>query len=264
MERMHSTPSAETGSGKDLADTLYQSELKTAKTVGDVRQKLGALVDKVGSDGEAGKRMTEIRASVDKAAEGGAHDNVQLEDQVGGSDSVLGMNKLGTKESLMRRDQLNPEQVVQQTRFTADTLLHENSDEVGHAGQDAKAAATITIIDEEGVHDATTMFEGDVVEGVAGKLGQRREGLPAKTYIEGADAVSRIGRETVRSYTAKGGANVGNHLQTEVWRRNQGIEIGEMLRQGAAVGMTEAQVYKAARELGKLPNASEQPAALAA
>lgn len=265
MELTPDTSSApEMRNGRDLADRWYQDELKTAKTVGEVRGRLGKLVGTVGSDGEAGKRMTEIKASVDKASDGGAHDNVELQDQVGGSDSVLGMNKLGTKNSLMRRDQLNPKQVVERTRYTADTLLHENSEEVGHAGQDAAAAATITIVDQDGLHDATTVFEGDVVEGVAGKLGQRRENLPQKTYIEGADAVARIGRDKVRSYTAKGGANVGKHLQTEVWRQNLGITFDEMLRQGTAVGMSEDQVYKAARELGKLPKESETPVALAA
>lgn len=265
MERTPDTSSApEIRNGKELADSLYRAELAAAQTVGQARSKLEALISKVGTDGEVGKRMTAIKTSVDTAAEGGEHDNVQLQDQVGGSATILGMNKLGTKDSLMRRDQLDPAQVVAQTRYTADTLLHENDDDVGHAGQDAAAADTITIVDEDGLHDATTVFEGDVVEGVAGKLGQRRENLPQQTYLEGADAVRKIGRDTVRSYTAKGGANVGKHLQTEVWRRNQGIEIGEMLEQGAAVGMTETQVLKAAKELGKLPEEQRTPQTLAA
>ena len=265
MERIDTTAPAEIRSGKDVADTLYHSELKTAKTVGDVRRRLDALVATVGSDGEAGERMTQIKASVDKASDGGTHDSVKLEDQVAGSNSVLGMNKLGTKDSLMRRDQLGAKQVTERTRYTMDTVLHEDSEEVGHAGQDPKAIPTLTVIDEHGqLKDATTVVEGNVVANVSARLGARREGLPQQTYVEGADLVEKLGRERVDSYVRKGGANVGNHLQTEVWRQNQGIEIGEMLRQGAAVGMTQEQVLRAAREIGKLPQASETPTVLAA
>lgn len=252
MERITSTPSApQITNGTELADALYERELVTAKTVGDVRQQTAKLVTQLGTDGEAGQRMEEIHASVNTVAgDGGAHDGIKLEDDLGSG--VLGMNRLGTNDSLMRRDQMDPVHIVDRTRYVLDTALHEHSQELGHAGQDPSAAATLEVIDENGRHhDAMTVIEGNVVENVSGHIGQRREGLPQETYLEGADLVRDLGRDTVDSYVRQGGANVGNHLQVEVWRKGD-AQIDQMLEEGAAVGMTEAQVHKAAEKLGRM------------
>lgn len=254
-----SSPALEILNGREIADHLYESELQSAKTIGDVRGKLDTLMQTVGANGDAGRRLTEIKTSVDHASEGGKHDDLQLKDDLGSG--VLGMNKIGTRESVMRRDQFSPDQVVNTTRHTLDTVLHEHSEELGHAGQDSRAAATLTVIDASGqMRDSTTVIEGNVVANVSARLGGRREGLPQETYLEGADLVDGLGRETVDSYVRKGGANVGKHLQEEVWRQNTGIELDEMLAQGAAVGMTEDQVIRVAREQGKLPKDSLTPA----
>lgn len=249
MEKFNATPSAE--NQKETADMLIERELADAKTIGDARRSMQELMQKVGTDGEVGERLQEVVRSVDKASEFGAHDNVQLEDDLGGG--VLGQNKLGSKESVMRRDQLHPEQIVENTRYTMDTILHENSDELGHAGQDRNSLPTITVIDKTGkMHDSTTILEGNVVANVSARLGERREGLPQETYIEGADLVEEIGRQTVDDYVRKGGAHVGEHLQTEVWKTQPSITFAEMQQQGAALGMTEEQVKNAAEEQGKL------------
>lgn len=252
MERLHDTPPAQETvlSGKDLADTLYRQELETAATIGDVREKMDNLLNEVGTDGKAGERMSEIKDGLEEAT-GNGNDNVKLEQDLGSG--VLGQNKVGTKESVMRMDQLDPEQVTAEARYTLDTVLHENSEALGHAGQDPSAAATVEVIDAAGKHhDAVTVFEGNVVENVASELGKRREGLPQETYLDGADLVKDLGRGTVDSYVRKGGANVGKHLQEEVWRQQGGkIDVETMLEQGAAVGMSREQVLRAAREQGK-------------
>lgn len=257
MERTPTTSSAETPiNGVELADSLYEQQLQHANTVGDVRSRIGTLMKEVGSEGEMGARLKEIQTAVDEATGKGAHDSVKLQDDLGGG--VLGQNKVGTKESEMRVDQLSPEHVTANTRYTLDTVLHEDSEELGHAGQDPSAAATVEVIDAQGKHhDATTLFEGNVVENVSSKLGQRREGLPQETYLEGADLVQDIGRQKVDSYIRKGGANVGNHLQAEVWKTQPTLTLQQMMEQGQAVGMSSDQVLKAAQEQGRLPKGAE-------
>ncbi len=258
MERTPTTSLAETSvDGMELVDTLYQAQLEEANTVGDVRASIGRLMQEVGTTGEAGTRLKELQASVDEATGNGSHDSVKLADDLGGG--VLGQNKVGTKESEMRMDQLSPEHVTENTRYTLDTVLHEDSTELGHAGQDPTAQATVEVIDATGKHhDATTVFEGNVVENVSAELGQRREGLPQETYIEGADLVSDIGRETVDSYVRQGGANVGKHLQAEVWKTQPTLTLQAMMEQGQAVGMSADQIVKVAQEQGRLPKGAEK------
>lgn len=249
--------------GAKIADTLYEHKLAEAKTIGDVRRDVQSLLSEVGSEGKIGERMQQISASIDQATESDGHDDVAIADDLGSG--VLGQNKLGAKESVMRRDQLDPAHITTNTRNTMDTVLHENSEDVGHAGQDPNAVGTLSIIDARGKrHDPRTVIEGEVVSGVSHQLGRRRAGLPKQTYLEGADLVEEIGAERVRSYVRKGGANVGNHLQQEVWRKQPGISFDEMMAQGSAVGMSEDQIRKAAEEQGKLPEGREAGVALAA
>ncbi len=249
--------------GAEIADTLYEHKLAEAKTIGDVRREVQGLLNEVGSEGKIGERMQQISSSVDQATESGAHDDIAIAADLGSG--VLGQNKLGVKESVLRRDQLDPDRITAHTRETMDTVLHENSESLGHAGQDPNAVGTLSIIDARGKrHDPRTVIEGEVVSGVSHQLGRRRAGLPRRTYLEGADLVEEIGSERVRSYVRKGGANVGSHLQQEVWRKQPGISFDEMMAQGSAVGMTEAQIRRAAEEQGKLPEGQEAGVALAA
>ncbi len=263
MENTPSTSSAlEELGGAEIADSLYERKLKEAKTIGDVRSELHSLLSEVGSDGAIGERMQKIAESVDHATESGAHDNIAVADDLG--PNVLGLNKMGSDESMLRRDQLGSDQIINHTDETKDTVLHENSPDVGHRGQDPNAVSTLAVIDETGkMHSPTTVIEGDVVSGVSQHLGKRREGLPEKTYLEGADLVEKIGAGTVKSYVRKGGANVGNHLQTEIWRMQPSITLEQMRAQGAAVGMSEAQILEVAKEQGKMPKEEEVPVALA-
>lgn len=264
MEKFNTTPSAENQlSGRELADTLYQQQLQEADTIGEARGHIRNLLREVGTDGEAGQRMQEISRSVDKASEGGTHDNISLKDDLGGG--VLGNNLVGTNDSNMRRDQLNPEQITTDTHDTMDTILHENSVELGHAGQDPNAISTISVIDRTGkIHGSTTILEGNVVSKVSARLGQRREGLPQEVYLEGADLVEDIGSQTVDSYVRKGGANIGKHLQTEIWKTQAGITFDEMQAQGVAVGMSSEAIRKAAEAQGKLPKGQEALVGVAA
>ncbi len=249
--------------GAEIADTLYEHKLAEAKTVGDVRRDVHSLLSQVGSEGEIGERMKKISESVDQATESGAHDNIAVQDNLGSG--VLGQNKLGSKESVLRRDQLNPDQITANTRDTLDTVLHEDSEVVGHAGQDPKAVGTLAVIDAKGkFHGPTTVVEGDVVSGVSHQLGRRRAGLPRKTYLEGADLVEEIGAEKVRSYTRKGGANVGKNLQEEIWRMQPSITLDQMRAQASAIGMSEEAVQRIAEEQGKLPQEQEAQVVLAA
>lgn len=257
MERTPTTSSAETIDGKELADTLYQEQLDQANTVGDIRSRLGVLMQHVGTDGEASARLKELESSVDEATGDGDHDAVKLADDLG--EGVLGQNKVGTKESEMRMDQLSPEQVTADTRYTLDTVLHEDSEQLGHAGQDPAAVATVEVIDAKGKHhDATTAFEGNVVANVSAKLGQRRAGLPQETYQEGADLVEDVGLDKVDSYIRKGGANVGKHLQTEVWKTQPTLTLQDMMEQGQAIGMSSDQIMKAAVEQRRVPKGAEK------
>lgn len=231
-----------------MADALYRRELETAATIGDIRSKMDALLHQV-ADAEARQRMAKIKKSLEKAT-GKGNGNVQLKNDLGSG--VLGQNKVGTRESAMRRDQLDPKKITTQVRDTLDTVLHENSNRLGHAGQDPSAAATVQVIDEKSnLYDARTVFEGNVVANVSAELGARRAGLPQETYLEGADLVEGIGRDRVDSYVRKGGRNVGRHLQEEVWRMQTDLSVDDMLQQGAAVGMSQEQVLRAAREQGK-------------
>ncbi len=263
MENNRTSSALEELGGAEIADTLYEHTLSEAKTIGDVRRDVRSLLGEVGSEGKIGKRMQQISASLDQATESGGHDDVEIADDLGSG--VLGRNKLGVRESVLRRDQLHPAQITARTRETMDTVLHENSENLGHAGQDPNAVGTLAVIDAKGkFHGPTTLIEGDVVSGVSKHLGGRRAGLPKQTYLEGADLVEEIGAERVRSYVRKGGANVGNHLQQEVWRKQPGISFDEMMAQGSAVGMSEDQIRRAAEEQGKLPEVQEAGVALAA
>lgn len=256
------SPALDELGGAEIADSLYERKLAEANTIGDVRRDLQNLLSEVGSEGAVGGRMQEIAESVDHATESGAHDNIAVEDDLG--PNVLGLNKMGSKESMLRRDQLSSGQITERTDETKDTILHENSDEVGHAGQDPSAVSKLGVVTEDGkIHSPTTIIEGDVVSGVSQHLGQRREGLPEETYLEGADLVEEIGADKVKSYVRKGGANVGKNLQTEIWRMQPSITLEQMRAQGAAVGMSEADVLAIAKEQGKVPEGQEVPVALA-
>jgi len=250
MERTPSTPSAEElpASGAEHADTLYRTHLETARTLGEVRADLDRILLHVGDDAAAHERVKEIEQAVDSVSEGGVHDGVQLDGDLG--EGVLGTNNLGTRESHLRRDQLDPDAVIEDTRDKLDTVLHEDSEEDGHAGQDPRARVAIIGMDGK-PREETVVFEGNVVANVSRRLGQRREGLPEETYLEGVRLVQDIGPETVDSYVRKDGANVGKPLQIEVWRKRPSITVQEMLEQGRAVGMSEREVLAAARVLGK-------------
>lgn len=249
--------------GAEIADTLYEHKLAEAKTIGDVRRDVKSLLSEVGSEGKVGARMKQISESVDQATESGAHDTVAVTDDLGAG--VLGQNKLGSKESVLRRDQLNPDQIVENTRDTMDTVLHEDSESLGHAGQDPSALGTITVVDEHGkMHGPTTILEGNVVSRVSSHVGKRREGLPQETYLEGADLVEKIGAGKVDSYVRKGGANVGKHLQEEIWRMQPSITLDQMRAQASAIGMSEETVKRIAQEQGKLPKGQEAGVVLAA
>lgn len=265
---MHRTPDTSSAldthiTGDQLADRFYLRQLEGEATIGDIRSQLGALLHDVQHDEEATKRMGQIKKGVDEVAGGGSHDGVSLKDDLGAN--VLGQNRLGTKASVLRRDQMNPDDVINHTKYSIDTVLHENSEKLGHAGQDPAAAYTIAVVDESGkFHGAVTGFEGNVVANVSAHLGEQREGLPEEVYQEGVDLVKTMGRETVDSYMRKGGANVGKHLQVEMWRTQPGITFERMLEQGAAVGMSEEQIVEAATELGKVPNLSPVALSLSA
>jgi len=252
MERTPFTSSAELpSSGAEKADALYRTYLETAKTIGDVRKDLDRILDHVSQDAQAHERMKEIRDAVETVSEGGVHDHVALESDLG--EGVLGQNKPGTQESVMRRDQMDPDAVVEHTRFTVDTVLHEDSEEEGHAGQDPNAR--VAVIGSDGKpHKEETVFEGNVVDKVSVRLGEEREGLPEETYLQGMRLVREIGSDTVDSYVRKGGANVGKPLQVEIWRKQPSITVQEMLSQGRAVGMSSDEVLAAARSLGKKQN----------
>lgn len=260
MQEHTTTPSAilEHISGRDQVDAFYQLELKEAKTIEDLRNRMEGIVTKVGTDGEMGERATELTRGLEEATQGD-HGSIKLEDDLGAN--VLGRNKLGTDDSEMRRDQLDPEAVTVNARYTLDTVLHENDTDLGHAGQDPSAASNLRVIDADGTElDAETIFEGNVVSNVSEELGQRREGLPEETYAEGADFVEEIGSDTVDEYVRQGGAHVGEHLQLEVWRANPGISLEQMWSQGMQVGMSHDEIIAAAEKLGKIHTASAQPA----
>ncbi len=250
MERTPSTPSAEElpASGAEHADKLYRTYLQTARTLGEVRGDLDRILLHVGDDAAAHERVKEIEQAVDSVSEGGVHDNVALEGDLGAD--IVGRNELGTHQSAIRRDQLDPDTIVEETREVFDTVLHEDSEALGHAGQDPNARVAVIGKDGE-LHKEAVVIEGDVVTNVSRRLGQQRDGLPEKTYLEGARHVQDIGAETVSGYVRKGGANVGKPLQVEVWRQQPSITLQEMLEQGRAVGMSEREVLAAARALGK-------------
>lgn len=253
MERTKFTSSADLQDGEKLVDSLYMQKLATAKTVDDVRSEMQEVMQVTGTDGDIGKRAQELSQGLDKSTAGG-HGGIQLKEDLGSG--VLGQNKLGSNDSVVRKDQFTPEAITEKSRYTLDTVLHENDKEVGHAGQDPTAVATLAVIDKnKKLHEAVTTIEGNVVSNVSEKIGQRREGLPKETYLEGADLVESIGNDKVDTYVRKGGANVGKFLQTEMWRMRPEIQFEEMKAEGAAVGMNEEQIRAAAKELGKeIPN----------
>lgn len=236
-------------SWKDLADGIYNRELETAPTIGAARLNLQRLLEKYGEEHEIGQRLSDIDEGLGRVAEGG-NEGIRLKDDLGAG--VLGQNRVGTKESDMRRDQLSAEQVVQHTREVVDTALHENSEEVGHAGQDSTARVDII---KDGKHvQSTVLFEGNVVTKVSRKLGGRREGLPQQTYGEGADLVQELGVDTVDKYMRKGREKVGEALQVEVWKKQKGnLTYEQLLEEGAQVGMSSEEVQRAAQELDIQP-----------
>lgn len=246
MEHITQTSSAEVN-GEQLADALFQSKLAAAQTIGDVRTDLNDLMTSLGSEGEIGERLGELKASVDEVSQGGAHDSIALQDDLGAG--VLGQNLVGTKESEMSRDQLTPKHVTENTRHVLDTVLHEDSEKLGHAGQDPAARVNI-IVDGKPV-DSVVLFEGNVVTNVSNHLGQQREGLPEEVYQEGARLVDQLGADEVDAYLRKDGANQGKHLQEHVWSQNSGVTVDQMIAEGQAVGMSEDEIIAVAQKQGK-------------
>jgi hypothetical protein len=263
MEYTTHTPQAENIEGREMADALFDEKLQTAKTIGEVRTELDELMTTVQQPNqkqtETGARLEELKAAVDQVSDGGAHDSIKLQDDLGAG--VLGQNMVGTRESEIRRDQIDPEHVTANTRHVMDTVLHEDSEDLGHAGQDAKAR--VNIIKDGKPVDSVVLFEGNVVTNVSNHLGEQREGLPEEVYQEGAKLVGELGAEEVDAYLRKGGAKQGEHLQELVWEKQGDVTLDQMVEEGQAVGMSDSEIVKAAEKQGKFDQ-SRAPRVLAA
>lgn len=239
--------------GAEFVDNLYTHELQTSSTIQDVHERMRTIVTMIGTDGEMGERAQELSDGLQEATDNG-NGNIRLEDDLGAG--VLGQNTMGTKDSMMLRNQLSPEAITVDARYTLDTVLHENSS-IGHAGQDPSAWSTVAVVTPQGdFHEPTTMIEGNVVVNVSNHIGQQREGLPQETYLVGAGLVEELGAETVNSYIQKGKANVGNFIQVEFWERNPNLTLKQMFEDGEKVGMPPELVLEEAQRLGKVPSSS--------
>ena len=256
MEVREAEPTAaENLQGADRADHFFNQRLQTARTLGEVRAGMATVLAEVASDVEAERRAGDLQRVVDQVAQG--NENVRLEHDLG--PGVLGVNwQIGTRNTAMRRDQLEAEVLVENPDRAWDTVLHENGSP-GHATQDAHAR--VAVVDERGeFHEETVALEGNVVESVASEIGKKRPDLPQKVYKEGAELVRRIGNSVVDTYTRIGGANVGKPLQLEFWKRQPNITLEDMLQQGARVGMSKVEICTYAQELGHLEGVNAEHA----
>lgn len=255
MERTPLTLSAETiPQGAELADALYNEKLATAKTVGEIRSGLDDLMRETAADKESSARMQELKTSLDEATEGGGHDGVKLEEDLGSG--VLGKHTFASGEAEVVKGQFTPDEIVDNMRKTLAVVVEENKADIGHPSQDPAARVNVIIDDEQ--KSPTTAFEGNVGINIQNEYGIVRTDVPEKGYKEGERMVKKLGAEEVDSYIRKDGAHAGEHMQKLVWGRTPGITYQRMQEEGRAVGMSDEEIVLAAKEQGKLPEGLEK------
>lgn len=261
MDTLTPTASAETmTTGEQLADQLYLVELQKAKTVGEVRGKMEDVMKGVQGSAEGEERVREIATSLDEATEGGAHDDIQLKDDLGG-EGVIGRHTFDSGKAEVVKDQFTPDQVVDNTRKTLAVVIEENKPGVGHPGQDP--AARVNVIKDGKKHEAETTFEGNVGVNIKEEHGIVREDAPEAVYKEGERLVEELGGDEVDSYIRKDGAHAGEHMQELVWERSRDVTFEQMMDEGREVGMSEEEIIAAAQRLDKIPSPAGSNVAMA-
>lgn len=234
---MH-TPS-ETSSA-ELASILYVQILQNADTIGELRTETHTLASAI-TRPEIAESLEHFSTSLNTITVGGQYDAVGIKEL---PSNVLGQNMLGKNEAVVAPEVLDPAYISKETTQALNVVLHEASDDVGHAGQDPSAHAEIIV--DGSLVDSTVIYEGHVVAGVAEKTGEGHKGLPEDVYQEGEVHVKNLGgHEAVGEYVTIGGAKQGEHLQTLVWDQDPSATPRSMIRDAEKLGIPNEVVLRA-------------------
>jgi hypothetical protein len=241
MHTPHETSSAETTpSSEELAGILYVDILEKADTIGELRTETHTLASAM-TNPEIAESLEYFSTSLDTITVSGQYDTVGIEEL---PQDVLGQNRLGQSEAVVAPEALGPAYITEETTQALNVVLHEASDEVGHAGQDPLAHASIIV--DQSLVDSTVIYEGHVVTGVADETGEGHKNLPEDVYQEGADHVEKLGgHDAVGEYVTIGGAEQGNHLQLLVWENDPSATPKSMIQDAGQLGIPHDVVLRA-------------------
>lgn len=202
--------------GKELANQLYHREIVKASTLGQLQTQTSILVHQRMEDPEAAEQLKTIQTSLDNVAEG--NENIRLEVL---PDNIGGVNyQIGTHDTAMNKNGLDANTLVEDSNRLRGIALHENNEDVGHAGQIDGVQDVIDATGEDVA--ALNIIEGHVEEGVAEQIGEQRADQPLEVYGEGQYFVQQVGYDTVNDYVHKNGAYAGDRVsfQTEIMKKS--------------------------------------------
>lgn len=212
---------------KEHLEGLIQESV--GKSVSEVRSKIAAATEAKTLDAAlVGDYETKLTAAI------GEHGNVKVEN-LGGT--TMGVNyEVGTKNTAVDSRMVGVDAVRTNNKQLAEVLDHENSEELGHAGQ----VQVQSVIGTDGkVHDSRTVLEGDVETNMTKKYGQRAD-QPKEVYGEGEAFVQEAGADTVGNYT-RGKADRAT-TQAEIFKQDNSLSAEDQIELMEAAEFTAPEI----------------------
>lgn len=213
--------------GREIADSVYAAELRKAKTIGDLENRVKDKVAKaVQHDADGRKRAEQLQRGVRKVAEAGSAD-IKIDQELEGT-GVQGYNENLSTNTAISTDPLSAEGVTTDLRNAQIIAAHERSEEVGHAGHSKKVEA---LVDTDGeVQETEMIYEGNNENKTEEKYG-KRDGQPEELYGEGQEFVERVGAKEVNEYARKGNAHEGDRVRMQSHIFSQSNLTPDQMRQ---------------------------------
>lgn len=225
------SPEVQTSALEAQAVQLLNKEqrelLAKAHLEGVIQQSVGKNVQEVRSAVAAATEAKELDAelvddySAKLSSSIGEHGNVKVQN-LGGA--TMGVNyQVGTKNTAVDSRMLAVDAVRTDGKKLEEVLDHENSEELGHAGQ----VAVESLVGTDGkVRDSRTVLEGDVETNMTKKYGQRAD-QPKEVYAEGEEFVQDVGVDTISAY-ARGGADRAT-TQAEIFKQDKELSAEDQI-----------------------------------